>query len=198
MNRKNIKFKTQKKNRAKNEFEKDFYKVLNNAFYRKTMGNERNRLRLEFIKKDDAKDITKQQSKLTFNGIHKSYENCDSYTLKQKEVSKDKPIYLGFTVLEICKLHLYETYYDIIQPHFGKKYLHLHYKDTDSFILGVNTKDTIRDLKKLEDIFDFSSIDQNRELFRNKNKRVIGKVKNETPKNIWIVEFVCPRSKMSR
>ena len=110
---KNIIFNTQKKNRAKNDFEKDFYKILNNAFYGKTMGNERNRLRLEFSKKGDAKNNTKQQSKLTYNGIHKSYENCVSYALKQKEVSKDKPIYLGFTVLEIGKLHLYETYYDI-------------------------------------------------------------------------------------
>ena len=50
------------------------------------MQNVRNRLRLEFIKKDDYKEIMKQQSKLTFNGIHKSYENCDSYVFKKNEV----------------------------------------------------------------------------------------------------------------
>ena len=48
----------------------------------------------KFIKKDDHKGIIKQQSKLTFNGIHKSYDNCDSYTFKQNEVLMDKPIYL--------------------------------------------------------------------------------------------------------
>ena len=56
---------------------------MNNAFYGKTMENERNRLRLKFFKKDDYKNIIKQQPKLTFNGIHKSDENCHSYNLNK-------------------------------------------------------------------------------------------------------------------
>ena len=68
--------------------------------------------------------------------------------------------------------------------------------DTDSFVLSVNTKDIIKDLKNLEEIFDFSNLDKNHEIFSNKNKKVIGKFKIETPKNIWIHEFVCLRSKM--
>ena len=77
-----ISFKTQKRNQAVNDFEKDFYKLRNNAFYGKTMENVRNRLKIEFVKKDDYREI-KQQSKLTFNGIHKSYENRDSFTLRK-------------------------------------------------------------------------------------------------------------------
>ena len=73
-----INFNTQKRNQAVNDFEKDFYKLLNNAFYRKTMENVRNRLKMKLIKKDEYREIMKQQSKLTFNGIHKSYENYDS------------------------------------------------------------------------------------------------------------------------
>ena len=99
---------TEKRNKAKNKFEKDFYKLLNNAFYGKTIENVRNRLRFDFFKKDDYKDNIKQQSKLTFKGIHKSYENCDSYVVKKNEVVMDKPIYLGFTVLELRKLHMYD------------------------------------------------------------------------------------------
>ena len=68
--------------------------------------------------------------------------------------------------------------------------------NTDSFVLSVNTKDMIKDIKNLEDIFDFSNLDKNHELFSNKNKKVIGKFKTETPKNIWIDEIVCLRSKM--
>ena len=191
-----ISFNTQKRNKAKNDFEKDFYKLLNNAFYGKTMENVRNRLKMKFIKKDDHKEIIKQQSKLTFNGIHKSYENCDSYTFKQNEVLMDKPIYLGFTVLELSKLLMYETYYDKLQPYFGQENLQLHYMDTDSFVLSVNTKDIIKDLRNLEYIFDFSNLDKTHELYSNKNKKVIGKFKIETPKNIWIDEFICLRSKM--
>ena len=79
------------------------------------MENVRNRLRLDLFKKDDINNIIKQQSKLTFNGIHKSYENCDSFTFRQNEDSMDKPIYLGFYVLESSKILMYETYYDKLQ-----------------------------------------------------------------------------------
>ena len=102
-------FNTLKRNKAKNDFEKDFYKLLNSAFYGKTMEKVRNRLGLNFFKKDDYKEIIKYQSKLTFNGIHKSYENCDSYVFRKNEVLIEKPIYLGFAVLELSNLHMYET-----------------------------------------------------------------------------------------
>ena len=80
---KKINFNTQKRNQAVNDFGKDFYKLLNNAFYGKTMKNVRNRLNIKFILKNDTDEIIKHQSKLTFNGTHKSYENCDNYTFKQ-------------------------------------------------------------------------------------------------------------------
>ena len=87
-----IYFITQKRISAKKDFEKDFYKLLNNTFYGKTMENVRKRSRLEFIKKDEYKKTIKPQSKLTFNGIHESYKNCDSYKLYQDEVLMAKPI----------------------------------------------------------------------------------------------------------
>ena len=104
-----INFNTQKRNKAVNDFGKYFYKLLNNAFYGKTTENVRNRLKIKFVKKDDYREKIKQQSKLTFNGIHKSYENCDSYTFQKNEVKLDKPIYLGFSVLELSFLLMYET-----------------------------------------------------------------------------------------
>ena len=190
-----INFNTRKRKIAKNDFEKDFYKLLNNAFYGKTMENVRNRLKIKFIKKDDQREIIKQQSKLTFNGIHKSYENCDSYTFKQNEVLMDKPIYLGFSVLELSKLLMYETYYDELQPYFKHDKLKLHYMDCDSFVMSIETQNIINDLKNLENLFDFSNLNKNHELFCNKNKKVVGKFKMETPENIWIDEFVALSSK---
>ena len=79
-----ISFNTQKRNRVKNDFKKDFFKLLNNAAFGKFLENVRNRLGSELIKKDDTKKIIKKQSDLTFNGIQKSYENYDSYTFKKK------------------------------------------------------------------------------------------------------------------
>ena len=163
---------------------------------KKTLENVRNRRKIEIIKKTDTDKISKQQSKLTFNGIHKSYENCHSYIFKQNEVFVDKPIYLSFSVLELSNLLMYETYYDKLQPYFGQGNIHLHYMDTDSFILSANPKDIIRDLKNLEDIFDFSNLDKYHELYSTKNKKVFGKFKIETPKTTWIDEFVCLRNKM--
>ena len=133
---------------------------------------------------------------MTFNGIHKPNENCDSYVSRKNEVLMDEPIYLGFALLELGKFYIYETYYDRLQPNFGQENFQLQYIDTDAFVLSVNTEDIIKDLKNLEDIFDFSNLDQKHELFSNKNKKRPGFFKIETPKNIWIDEFVCLRSKM--
>ena len=67
---------------------------------------------------------------------------------------------------------------------------------TDSFVLSVNTKDILKDLKNLEVMFDFSNLDENHKLFSNINKKVNGKFKIETPKKIWIDEIICLKSKM--
>ena len=132
-----IDFITQKRNQAVNDFEKDFYKLLNNAFYGKTMENVRNRCKIEIIKRDDHNKILRWQRKLTFNGRCKSFNNCDSYLEVEHEILMDKPIYLGFAILELSKLHMYETYYDTLQPYFSQENLQLHYIDCDSFILSI-------------------------------------------------------------
>ena len=115
------------------------------------MESVRNRIRVEFIREDDTDTIIKQQSKLTFNGIHKSYGKYDSYTFKQSEVLMEKPVYLGFIVLELSKLLTYETYYDKLQPYSGQENLKLHYMDCDSFVLSIETQNIINDLKILGD-----------------------------------------------
>ena len=71
-----------------------------------------NRLKVDFIEKDGNDKVIEQQSKLTFNEIHKSYTNYDSYTFKQIELLMDKPINIGFAILELSKLLMYETFYD--------------------------------------------------------------------------------------
>ena len=108
----------------------------------------------------------------------------------------DKPIYLCFSVLELSKLIMYETYHDKLQPYFIQENIQLHYVNTDSFVLSVNTRDVFKDLKKHEELFDFSNLNENHEIFSDKNKRVIGKFEIKAPKTIWIDETICLRSKM--
>ena len=129
MVRKIYKFQYTEEKSSSKGLEKDFYKILINAFYGKTMEIVRKRCKIEIMKKDDTDKIIKQQSKLTLNGIQMSYENCDSYTFKQNEVLMYKPIYLGFSILELNNFLLYETYYDnlIIYNHIldQKKFFYI-------------------------------------------------------------------------
>ena len=85
---------------------------------------------------------------MTSNGVHKSYENSDSYVFRRNEVVMDKPVYLGFAVLELSKLHMYETYFEKLQPYFRQENIQLDYMNTDSFILSLNTKRQYQRLKK--------------------------------------------------
>ena len=98
-----INFYYSKKNLAKNDFEKDFYKIVNNSFYGRKMENVRNLVRSEFNRKYEKERIKKQQSKLFFKGIIKSYENFDCYTFKQNDVLMDKRIFLRGRIIRIIK-----------------------------------------------------------------------------------------------
>ena len=90
---------------------------------------------------------------------------------KKNKVVMDKAVYVGFAILELSKLHMSETYYDTLQPYFGQENLQLHYIDTDGMILSMKTENNFRDLKNLENIFDFSNLDENHELFSEKKQK---------------------------
>ena len=83
----------------------------------------------------------------------------------------DKAIYVGFAILELSKLHMFETYYDTLQPYFGQENLQLHYIHTDGMILKVQTQNIINYFENLEDIFDFSNLDENHEQFSEKKTK---------------------------
>ena len=128
---------------------------------------------------------------MTFNGIHKSYTNCDSYTFKQIEIPMDRPNYIGFALLDWSKLLMYETYYDELQPFFDREKSHLPYMDCDSFVINFKASKIVSDLIYLVYLFDFINMDENHELFSKKNKKFVEKYKIETPKIAWVNEFVC-------
>ena len=83
----------------------------------------------------------------------------------------DKLICVGFAILELRKLHMYETYYDKLQRFFRQENLKLHYIDTNGMILSMGTENFINDLKNLEHKIDFNNLDENHELFSNRNKK---------------------------
>ena len=89
----------------------------------------------------------------------------------------DEPINVGFGVIELGKLNMCESYYDKVHPCIGQESVHLHYIVTYSFELNMKTKNIINKLKNLEHIINFCNLNENHELFSNKNKTINGKIK---------------------
>lgn len=99
---------------------------------------------------------------------------------KKNKVTLNKPIYIGFKVLDIAKMIMYQSFYDVFHPHFGDR-MKLLAHDTDSFILEIESDDLNDDLFTLRDHMDFSNYDPAHPLFDASNKRIPGKMKNEYP-----------------
>ena len=177
---------------AKNDFEKDFFKLMNNAVFRKTMENVR--------KYRDIKSVTtdKRRSKLVsepnYHTINCISENLSIIELKRTKVKMNKPIYLGLSILEISKILMYEFWYDSMKPKYDDN-IKLCYMDTDSFIINIKTEDFYKDIANdVEKRFDTSNYECDRPLPTRKNKKVIGLMKDELGGRI-ITEFVALRPK---
>ena len=190
------KYNTEQRKEAKTEFAKHFYKLMNNSFYRKTIENIRKLLNLHLIDKSDIHRKLNRQSKLSFDDKIAEYEKFNMYSFNKETIKFTKPIYVGFCVLELSKLLMYEWYYDKMQPYFGEDNLELLYLDTDSFIFSFKPiKSLIEDLKHFKEDFDFSDLDPSHELYSEANQKVIGKMKLETAPELDLHEAVFLRSK---
>ncbi|XP_039278288.1 uncharacterized protein LOC120350099 [Nilaparvata lugens] len=183
-----INFNTNMRAKSKSDFEKDFYKLMCNSVFGKTMENVRNRLE---IKLGDEESSYKFSKKSNFKGFKIFDDDCIATHFHKQKVKFDKPIYIGFSVLDLSKLLMYQFYYDKI-----KKYdpdANLLYMDTDSFFLEMN-KDPYEIIKNNQEEFDTSDYDKNHECYNDKNKKVIGKFKDEL-NGIPLEEFCGLRSK---
>ena len=169
---------------------------MNNAFFGKTMENVRDRTNLEFIDHSQIDQIIKRQSKLSFKGIVDHYSKFSVYKFDKEKTVFDKPIILGFTVLELSKLLMYEFYFNKLQLYW-KQSIQLHYMDTDSFILSFDTnhQELINFLQENKDEFDFSELHKSHELYDPIYKKVIGKMKIETSPVLVLDTFTALRSK---
>ena len=114
--------------------------------------------------------------------------------MKKTKVKMNKPIYLGFSILEISKILMYEFWYDYMKPKHNDN-VRLCYMDTDSFVMHIKTNDFHKDIgSDVENRFDTSNYEVNRSLPTGKNKKIIGLMKDELGGKI-ITEFVTLRPK---
>ena len=90
---------------------------MNNSFYGKTLENVRDRQNIKFFSHSDEKGTIKSHSELTFKRT-KIFETFSAHHHAKQQITFNKPIYIGFSVLELSKLLMYEFYYDILQVSF--------------------------------------------------------------------------------
>ena len=177
---------------AENAFKKDFFKLMNNSVFEKTMENIRKHRYIKLV------TINRKRSKLVsgpnYHTINHISEDLSIIEMNKTKVKMNKLIFLGLSILEISKILMHEFWYDYMKPKYGDN-VKLCYMDTDSFIMNIKTEDFYKDISNdVEKRFDASNYEVNRPLPTGKNKKVIGLMKDELGRKI-ITEFITLRPK---
>ena len=123
---------------AKNEFEKDFFKLVNNSVFRKTMENIRDHKDMKLVASD--KKYLKYVMKPNFKNGHRFSKHLLAMEMGKTEIKMNKPVYLRQAILELSKTLMYEFHYENMRPRYGRKFK-LCYMDTDSFVYEIETED---------------------------------------------------------
>ena len=187
-----INFNTELRKKATNDFQKDFFKLMNNAVFGKTMENARKHRNIKLVKTDKKRN--KLVSEPNYHTMKLIDDNLAIIEMKKVKVKMNKPIYLGLSILDISKITMYEFWYDFIKSKYGSR-AKLCYMDTDSFIINIKTEDFYKDISEnVMERFDTSNYIYDKPLPINVNKKVVGLMKDELGGGI-ITEFVALRPK---
>ena len=180
---------------AKNNFEKDFFKLMNNSVFGKTMENIRNRVNIKLV--DTGEQFKKLVAKPNYESRKIFNENLVSVHMKKTSLTMNKPVYLGMSILDLSKTLMFDFHYKYIKPKYGKE-AKLLFTDTDSFLYEIQTEDFYKDISEdVKDRFDTSDYPKNHPsvIVTGINKKVLGMFKDEAAgKNI--TEFVGLRAKL--
>lgn len=199
-----IQLNTHLRQQTKSSFEQDFFKLLNNSVFGKTLENTEKRVTVHLVNQwNDEYNRTKKTISAErliaspyFHSVSCLSENLVAIQMNPDQVILDKPIYIGFTVLELSKAHMYNFHYNIIKPFYDNR-VQLCYTDTDSFIYKIYTNDFYHDLRyNFLQYFDTSNFDQDNQFnIPLRNKKVPGMFKDEMGGQ-YITDFVGLRSKL--
>ena len=185
---------TEVRKNVKNEFEKDFYKLKINSIYGKTVQNDRKHRDIKLVTTEYKRN--KLASEPNYHSTKCISKDVLVMEMKKTEVKINKPIYLGQAILDLSKTLRYEFWYDYLKPMYGDKII-LCYTDTDSFIMHIKTDEFYKgisaDVDKWFDTSNFNKND-NRSLEIGKNKKVLGKFKDELGGKI-MTNFLVLRAK---
>ena len=176
-----IDFNTEKRKQSKTDFEKDLFKLMNNAVYGKTMEDVRKHTEFDLISTPER--FQKCVNSPTYKARHIINENLVGVEKEKAVVELNKPIYMGLSILDYSKVHMYSFYYDVLRPKYQDD-IKLIYTDTDSFVIQVMTDDLFQDFKDLSDYMDFSDYPKSHPNYDASNKKVLGKFKDELSSKI--------------
>ena len=169
-------------------FKKNFFKLMINSVFGKTMENLRKRINVRLI--NNAKDYVKCLSKPTFVSQKIFIKNL--VAIHKIKPVLNKPIYVGFSILELSKLFMYDFHFGHFKNKFNSRLL---VPDTDILVYEIREKDDIYEkIYSDRDLFDFSDYPKNSKFYDVTNKKVIGKMKDELSGEV-ISEFIGLRSK---
>ena len=189
-----IDFNTQLRTEATNDFEKDFFKLMNDSVFGKTMENTRKHRNIKLVTTEEK--YLRTVMKPNFKSGVLFGENLMGCEMGKIKVVMNKLVYLGPAILDLSKIVMYEFHYDYMVPKYSLEKLKLCYKDTDSLVYDIKTEDFYEDIS--DDVparFDTSGYCPNRPLPVGLNKKVIGLMKDELGGKI-MTEFVVLRPKL--
>ena len=147
---------------ARNDFEKDLFKLMNNSVFGKTVENIRKHRDIKLVTTD------KKRSKLVlepnYHTINLISEDLSIIEMKKTKVKMNKPIYLGLSILGISKILMYEFWYDYMKPKYNDD-VKLCYMDTDTFVMHIKINDFYKDISDdVDNRFDTSNYEVKRPL----------------------------------
>ena len=186
---------TNLRTQAKNNFEKDFFKLMNNAVFGKTMENIRNRVNIKLV--NTGEQFKKLTAKPNYESRKIFNENLVSVHMKKTSLTMNKPVYLGMSILDLSKITMFDFHYQYIKPKYGNR-AKLLFTDTDSFLYEIQTEDFYKDISEdVKDRFDTSDYPEGHPsgIPTGVNKKVLGMFKDEATGKI-IKEFVGLRAKL--
>ncbi|XP_048588381.1 uncharacterized protein LOC116601844 [Nematostella vectensis] len=181
--------------KATNDFEKDFFKLMNNSVFGKTMENIRNRVDIRLI--TNEKQARKLISKPNYKHRTIFCENLAAIHMRKTRLVFNKPVYLGMCILDLSKNLMYDFHYGYVKPKYGDK-AKLLFTDTDSLMYEIETEDFYKDISgDVRSMFDTSNYPRNHPsgIESGLNKKIIGMFKDETG-GLQITEFVGLRAKL--
>ena len=134
---------TELRKTAANSFEKDFFKLMNNSVFGKTIENIRKRQNIELV--DNRKKAAKLRSRPNFDRATIFDSNLIAVHMKKTEVYFNKPVYVGQAILDLSKTLMFNFHYNYIREKYGNKAVLL-FTDTDSLMYEIKTDDFYKDI----------------------------------------------------